>query len=1090
VRLKAYLLFLTLATLLPVAIFASIVGYFLVQEQRETFRRGAEARTLAMSTALDTELNGSIATLQALATLPALDEGDFATFRDRAERILATQPDWSNINVALPSGQQVMNLQRAPGAPLPDIAKFDPNWKLAVERRAPFISDLVVGPITGQWDYAVRVPVIRNDSVRYVLSAVVKPESMSKLLKAQDVPPDWVAVVLDGSDRIVARTVNPEGSVGQLASQSLREALARAPSGWFSGSTIEGTAVYTPYRRSQTSGWAFAMGIPASALDGAAWRAAGLLALALLGALVLAFGLAQVVGRRVSAPIASLASATDAIGRGQRVPVPQTAAIAEVARLARTLQESMGAMREREERLQLALDAGRMGSWEWNVRTSAVTWSPELEAIHGLAPGSFPGTFQAYQKDIHSEDLEKVQRAIAHSVEHGPEHHVEYRIVRPDGAVRWVEGRGKVFRDERGAPARVVGVCTDITERKQAEEELRQAEERMRSVVDHVVDGIITIDERSAVQTFNPAAERIFGYAASEMIGQNVKVLMPDPYRREHDSYVANYVRTGQAKIIGTGREVEGRRKDGATFPLDLAVSVFHIGSRRYFTGVVRDITERKRAEDRLRRERERLALALGAGQMGAYELNIVENVLWWSPETYALFGVAPEHFVPTPEAFIAFVHPEDRELFGRRLEESIAQRQSFMHEFRTLRPDGTLRWIAVRAQTEYDATGRPVRRFGVALDITERKRIEEALRHADRAKDEFLAMLSHELRNPLAALTAASHVLSVVEPSRDEAIKARAIVERQTKHMARLIADLLDVSRVTLGKLALQRARFNVADAVSSVVDVWRASGRLDTHKVLLAAEPAWVDGDRARIEQVVANLLDNALKFTPAGAAVTVSVRREGAEAVLRVADQGIGLAAEECERVFDLFVQAERTERAGGGLGIGLALVKRLAELHGGSVSVSSEGRGRGAVFMVRLPAVEQPAARDDALSMRVDGARSILIVEDNDDARQMLQTVLALRGHEVRAARDGETGLALAAVAPPDVALIDVALPDMDGYEVARRLRAAPGARRIGLVAVTGFGQAEDQRRALEAGFDAHLVKPVTPERLEQVIAGLR
>jgi CheY-like chemotaxis protein/anti-sigma regulatory factor (Ser/Thr protein kinase) len=307
---------------------------------------------------------------------------------------------------------------------------------------------------------------------------------------------------------------------------------------------------------------------------------------------------------------------------------------------------------------------------------------------------------------------------------------------------------------------------------------------------------------------------------------------------------------------------------------------------------------------------------------------------------------------------------------------------------------------------------------------------------------------------------------------------------------MARLIADLLDVSRVTLGKLALQRARFNVADAVSSVVDVWRASGRLDTHKVSLAAEPAWVDGDRARIEQIVANLLDNALKFTPAGAAVTVSVRREGAEAVLRVADQGIGLAAEECERVFDLFVQAERTERAGGGLGIGLALVKRLAELHGGSVSVSSEGRGRGAVFMVRLPAVEQPAARDDAPSMRVDGARSILIVEDNDDARQMLQTVLALRGHEVRAARDGKTGLALAAVAPPDVALIDVALPDMDGYEVARRLRAALGARRIGLVAVTGFGQAEDQRRALEAGFDAHLVKPVTPEQLEQVIAGLR
>jgi PAS domain S-box-containing protein len=836
VRLRAYLLFLTLATLLPVAVFAGIVGYFLAQEQRETFRRGAEARTLAMSTAVDTELNGSIATLQALATLPALDGGDVATFRDRAERILATQPDWSDINLALPSGQQIMNLQRPAGAPLPDIAKFDPSWKNAVERRAPFVSDLVVGPITGQWDYAVRVPVIRAGSLKYVLSAVVKPESMSRLLKAQDVPADWVAVVLDRSDRIVARTVNPQ-SVGQLASQNLRDALARAPSGWFRGSTIEGAAVYTPYRRSQTSGWAFAMGIPASAVDAAAWRAAGLLALALLGAVVLAFQLAHIVGRRMSAPIGALASATDAIGRGEQVPVPQSAPITEIGRLARTLHECIEALREREERLQLALDAGRMGNWEWNVQTGKVTWSTELEAIHGLAPGTFPGTFDAYKKDIHPEDLKKVQRAITGSLERG-EHHVEYRIVRPDGSTRWVEGRGKVFRDERGAPARVIGVCTDITERKQA----------------------------------------------------------------------------------------------------------------------------------------------------------------------------------------------------------------------------------------------------------------ELALQEADRAKDEFLAMLSHELRNPLAGLSAAAHVLNIADPASDAAMHARGVVERQTKHMSRLVADLLDMSRVTLGKLTLQRGRIDIADAVSSVVSTWRASGRLESHEVLLTAEPAWVDGDRERIEQIAANLLDNALKFTPAGRTVSITVCREGAGAVLRVADQGVGLAAEDCARVFDLFVQADSSEPAATGLGIGLALVKKLAELHGGSASASSEGRGHGAVFTVRLPAVEPPAAQvASSPAAPVDGARSILVVEDNDDARQMLAAMLALGGHVVRAARDGHTGLALAAAAAPDVALIDVALPDIDGYEVARRLRAAPiarGARRMGLVAVTGFGQEEDQRRAFEAGFDAHLVKPVSAERLEQVIAQLQ
>jgi CheY-like chemotaxis protein len=235
---------------------------------------------------------------------------------------------------------------------------------------------------------------------------------------------------------------------------------------------------------------------------------------------------------------------------------------------------------------------------------------------------------------------------------------------------------------------------------------------------------------------------------------------------------------------------------------------------------------------------------------------------------------------------------------------------------------------------------------------------------------------------------------------------------------------------------------------------------------------------------------LLDNAIKFTPAGKNITVNLRREDGEAVLRVADEGIGLATEDCSRIFDLFVQGNFSPRAGGGLGIGLALVKRLAELHGGSASAASEGRGRGVTFTVRLPAIDQPAVQAKTPSLDVANGRSILIVEDNDDARQMLQAILSLDGHQVCAARDGKTGLALAAETCPDVALIDIALPDMDGYEVARRLRTSNGDRRIDLIAISGFGQAQDQQRAYEAGFDAYLVKPVVPERLKQAIAGLR
>jgi CheY-like chemotaxis protein/two-component sensor histidine kinase len=371
-------------------------------------------------------------------------------------------------------------------------------------------------------------------------------------------------------------------------------------------------------------------------------------------------------------------------------------------------------------------------------------------------------------------------------------------------------------------------------------------------------------------------------------------------------------------------------------------------------------------------------------------------------------------------------------------------------------------------------------------------EREKAALQAADRAKDEVLAMLSHELRNPLAALTAAAHVLKLAQPGEQAAIKARAVVERQTKHMARLVGDLLDISRVAMGKVALERERFDLAQAAGNLVNVWRASGRLERHQVSLELKPAWVDADRSRIEQVLSNLLDNAVKFTPAGRQIRVGVEPQGELAVLRVADEGEGLVPGSAERMFELFVQGERgLDRGAGGLGVGLALVKRLTELHGGTVSAGSAGPGQGTTFTVKLPAVLPRAAQAQAPEAAPRPApRRVLIVEDNDDARQMLHEVLTFSGHEVREARDGASGLALAAEARPDVALIDIGLPDLDGYEVARRLRAAPGGRRMGLIAITGYGQIEDQRRAYDAGFDAHLTKPVAPERLRQVMAGLQ
>ena len=366
-------------------------------------------------------------------------------------------------------------------------------------------------------------------------------------------------------------------------------------------------------------------------------------------------------------------------------------------------------------------------------------------------------------------------------------------------------------------------------------------------------------------------------------------------------------------------------------------------------------------------------------------------------------------------------------------------------------------------------------------------QREKQALQEADRAKDEFIAMMSHELRNPLAALASASHLLEVVDPGHESAKRAREIITRQTKHTTRLIEDLLDVSRIVMGKAYLQLETFNLADAARSVYETWRSSGRFRRHDVTLDAADAWVQADRSRVEQIISNLLDNALKFTPEGTRVQVVVTSDGANARVQVVDEGPGLPRDMVDKAFDLFVQGPQgLARKTGGMGIGLALVKRLAELQGGSVAVSSD-EGTGAVFTVSFLAL--PAPREEATTTQDSRLkpRRILLIEDNDDLRQTVAASLTLRGHEVYEAPDGETGLRLAGNKKPDIAIIDIGLPDIDGYEVARQLRANRSTLQIGLVALTGYGQQEDKLKAAAAGFDKHLTKPVDFEALDHALA---
>ena len=370
-------------------------------------------------------------------------------------------------------------------------------------------------------------------------------------------------------------------------------------------------------------------------------------------------------------------------------------------------------------------------------------------------------------------------------------------------------------------------------------------------------------------------------------------------------------------------------------------------------------------------------------------------------------------------------------------------------------------------------------------------QREKAALQQSDRAKDEFIAMLSHELRNPLAALMSASEILRIAPPESEAALKSRGVVARQTKQMARLVEDLLDVSRVATGKVWLTREPLDLAEPVNAALAGLRAGGRLSAHDVVLDLHPAWLSADRARIEQIATNLIDNAIKYSPAGSRINVIVQQEAGDAVLIVSDEGEGIAKDALEKVFDLFTQGEQNlARQRGGMGIGLAIVKRLVELHGGMIYAQSAGLGLGATFTARFPAIPPQSAQPQKLPTKrklANRPRRILLVEDNDDVRETLRAALTLGGHEVQVAASGEQALERAKSAPLDVALIDLGLPDIDGFAVAERVRRAFPS--VTLVALTGYGQPHDAHRVRAAGFDLHLVKPVSTEQLHEAIAEL-
>jgi PAS domain S-box-containing protein len=753
----------------------------------------------------------------------------------------------------------------------------------------------------------------------------------------------------------------------------------------------------------------------------------------------------------------------------------------------------------------------------------------------------------------HPDDVEKTSQLVRQLLEGAiPSYSLEKRYVRADGSTVWSNTTVTLLRHERGAATQFIGILEDITDRTQTEE-LRA---RLAAVVEHSDDAIITKTLDGIIVTWNPGAQRIFGYAADEVIGKSITMLIPERHLDEEPAILERLRRGERIEHYETVR----RRKDGELLNISLTVSPLKDATGNIIgaSKIARDITRQKRAELALREQSSVLQLLdttgkaiiskldlekvlqtvtdvatqLSGAKFGAFFYNVTDHrgesfllyTLSGAPrEAFEKFGlprntpvfqstftgqgvvrsaditrdprygqVAPHYGMPEGHlpvrSYLAapviarsgdvigglfFGHP-DTDIFTERSEQLVVG-------------------VAGQAAVAMDNA----RLFEAAQrELASRELAEAALRETDRRKDEFLATLAHELRNPLAPIRQAAMISQSPNANEEQKRWSHAVISRQVHHMSLLLDDLLDVSRITRGTLALRMEMTDLQSIVEAAIEQAQPLIHAKDHVFTsaLPAGPVRFAGDPLRLAQVLSNLLTNAAKYTDRGGKIHLDAVADDEFITIRVTDTGVGLAPEGIAAVFTMFAQVRSTEdRSEGGLGIGLALAQGLMRLHGGTIEARSAGIGHGSEFIVRMPrkSVEtaHPPRVHDAGRQQPARTRRVLIADDNRDAADSLGMLIGIEGHEVSIASNGKKALEMILAEHPDMALLDIGMPGLDGYEVARTVRADPALAGIVLVAVTGWGQESDKIRARAAGFDMHFTKPIEPERIIELLRGI-
>ncbi|HEY7887759.1 MAG TPA: PAS domain S-box protein [Steroidobacteraceae bacterium] len=602
-------------------------------------------------------------------------------------------------------------------------------------------------------------------------------------------------------------------------------------------------------------------------------------------------------------------------------------------------------------------------------------------------------------------------------------------------------------------------------------------------------DAVIVTDVAGRVTFLNSVAEQVTGWSSADARNQpfeRIFHIVNEHTGKPVEHPVAKVLETGG--IVGLANHTVLIARDGRRIPIDDSGSPVRLANGKLIGIVVvfRDVTQRKRAEH----ARAWLAALVESSDDAIASKTLDGIVTSWNPAAARLFGYAPEEITGKPITTIIplELQAEEAEILAR------LRRGERVDHFETVRvtKDGRRIDVSLTISPIRGADGEIIGASKIVRDITERRRAERLLREADRQKDEFLATLAHELRNPLAPICAAAELLKHAKTLAPELRAATAILERQARHMTHLVDDLLDMSRITSGRIRLQPEPLELTELLKSVIETYRQSAETARHQVSFAASgvPIYASADRIRLTQVVSNILHNAVKYTPPGGRIEVALHTHNRHAIISIRDNGMGIPPEMLEHIFEPFAQLDRSyERADGGLGIGLTLAKRLIELHQGRIEARSAGRGKGTEFLIHLPVVAAAPAKPASAPRKhaeFAGSCRVLIADDNHDAAVSLSMLLQSMGHDTRVVHDGIEALEEAEVFRPDVVLLDIGMPRLDGYETARKIASRPWAQATQIVAVTGWGQETDRQRAREAGFHRHLVKPVDFNALRELI----